>query len=82
MKFELTSSRGIFCQIFEGYIDKLRDAGFKVEHKEEFGVTYIEVITIDDLLRIMEIVGHPVIIEECHTIFNIPILEIYDDWRE
>ena len=82
MKFELTSSFGIFNKAFQGYIDKLTDAGFKVENKEEFGVTYIQVITIDDLLRIREIVGHPLIIEECRTIFNTPRLEIYDYWRE
>ena len=85
MRFQLICTSGYgdhYRYMIELYLKRLTENGFRIERDEEHHMVYIHVITLDDLLRIIEITENELIIQKEHTDRNEPILEIYDDWRE
>lgn len=63
------------------YVQLLQKAGIKgfFSEKREF---VLEIDSLDDILKIMEIIGHDIILIDRSGDMSELELEIYDDWRE
>ena len=65
----------------DNYVQLLQKAGIKgfFSEKREF---VLEIDSLDDILKIMEIIKHDIILIDRAGDMSELELEIYDDWRE
>ena len=81
MKFMLISSDDTFKvrELLE-YVDKLFEAGYAItKYEKDF---FINVKDLEDLQRICTILEQFSVVIEFSTKGDVPVLEIYDGWRE
>ena len=78
MKFQIICTSNWDNTLLDVYKKRLTDAGFLMTF-EDTG-TYIYTHDEEDLLQISDIVENELIIRKDKI--GIPIIEIYDDWRE
>ena len=77
MKFRVICTYNGYSTLLDVYKKRLTDAGFLMTF-EDTG-TYIYTHDEEDLLKIADITENELIIRRDH---GVPLIEIYDDWRE
>lgn len=77
-----TSSRyGHVATSDDRYVKLLLEAGIKGFFSEKRELV-LEIDSLDDILKIMKIIGHDIILIDRSGDMSELELEIYDDWRE
>lgn len=82
---------GIYWSLDSEYVNKLKVNNFKIkpfcqkiEHLKEYTIYSIELETIDDIIRLKEVVERELIFRNTYDFeeIKVPQIEIYDDYIE
>lgn len=82
MKFKLIATSCLCCNTnLLCHYELLKDSGFNIQLEDSDYPTkcFIEINTLEDLLRLREVLDIEIII---HNLFKELTIEIYDDYRE
>jgi hypothetical protein len=83
MRFKIYTTKE-YSHVDDALSKTIRDAGFRLER---FGIKdmhsdYIEIATLEDLIRLQRVCDHPVIVRSAPIDAADAELEIYNGWRE